>query len=56
MSEPSRLTSEAWAEFVSRLGVYVRARVDPGAVEDLVGDILLRLVEHRDGQCQRKRA
>ncbi len=47
MSEPSRLAPEAWAEFEARLGTYVRARVDPGAAEDLVGDILLRLVEHQ---------
>jgi RNA polymerase sigma-70 factor (ECF subfamily) len=37
----------AWADFESRLRAYVRKRVDPAAVDDVVGDVMLRLVQHR---------
>ncbi len=37
-----------WARLESRLRDYVRQRVDTGSVDDVVGDILLRLVQHRD--------
>lgn len=37
-----------WQEFQQRLHTYVARRVDPAVVDDIVSDILLRLVEHRD--------
>ena len=42
------MTAEAWTGFESRLRGYVRRRVDPAAVDDVVGGILLRLVQHQD--------
>ncbi len=38
----------SWAEFISRLRKYVGRRVDPGSRDDVVGDILLRLVQHQN--------
>lgn len=37
-----------WASFKTRLRRYVGSRVEPLWVDDVVGDILLRLVQHRD--------
>ncbi len=48
MPGETALTNEAWAGFEARLRSYVRRRVDPLWADDLVGDILLRLVRHRD--------
>ncbi|MGD2172425.1 MAG: sigma-70 family RNA polymerase sigma factor [Gammaproteobacteria bacterium] len=38
-----------WASFEARLRTYVGGRVDSRWVDDVVGDILLKLVRHRDG-------
>jgi RNA polymerase sigma-70 factor (ECF subfamily) len=37
-----------WMDFEKRLRRFVRSRVDPVWVDDVVGGIMLRLVEHRD--------
>ena len=37
-----------WARFTGLLRIYVTRRVGPDQVDDLVGDILLRLIKHRD--------
>ena len=42
------LTEDAWAAFEARLQAYIRRRVAPDAADDLVGDVLLRLVQHRE--------
>ncbi len=47
MTEARALTAEAWADFESRLRRYVRRRVAAAAVDDVVGGILLRLVQHQ---------
>ncbi len=49
MAEQITLTDDAWADFEARLRGFVRRRVDPLWVDDVVGDVLLRLVQHRDG-------
>lgn len=42
-------TSEAdWADFSARLRTYVGHRVAPADADDVTGDILVRLVSHRD--------
>lgn len=46
MSPPAIVSREAWLAFQSRLRAYVRRRVDPAVVDDVVGDIMLRLVRH----------
>jgi len=46
MADNSGLTSDAWQAVESRLRVYVARRVDPGAIDDVVATILLRLVQH----------
>ncbi|HIC79720.1 MAG TPA: sigma-70 family RNA polymerase sigma factor [Kiloniellaceae bacterium] len=48
MTEAGALTAESWADFESRLRRYVRRRVAAPAVDDVVGGILLRLVQHQD--------
>lgn len=48
MTEQPSLSQEAWADFDTRLRSYVRRRVDPASVDDVVGGILLRLVQHQD--------
>lgn len=47
MSEPLALTPAAWTTFESRLRTYVRQRVDSASADDVLGDILLRLVQHQ---------
>ena len=42
------LGQDIWRDFQTRLRAYVSRRVEAGAVEDVVGDILLLLVRHRD--------
>ncbi len=37
----------AWTEFESRLRAYIRKRVDNAFVDDVSGDVMLRLVQHR---------
>lgn len=37
----------AWTDFESRLRAYVHKRVEPAAADDVVGDVMLRLVQHR---------
>ncbi len=44
---PLTLTPEAWTGFEAALRAYVRPRVDRGEADDLVGDILLRLMRHQ---------
>jgi len=46
-TEQVMFADDGWPEFASRLRAYVRRRVDPAWVDDVVGDILLRLVQHR---------
>lgn len=48
MTASLSLTTEAWIDFESRLRGYVRRRVDPASVDDLVAAILLRLVQHQE--------
>ncbi len=43
---PAIVSRDAWAAFQSRLRAYVRRRVDPAVADDVVGDIMLRLVRH----------
>ncbi|WP_282609619.1 sigma-70 family RNA polymerase sigma factor [Pelagibius sp. Alg239-R121] len=43
------VNSETWAGFQQRLRGYVGGRVRPDEVDDLVGDILLKLVSSKDG-------
>ncbi len=37
-----------WSQFETRLRAYVRRRVDPMWADDIVGDVMLRLVQHRE--------
>lgn len=46
--QPEPVSEPAWQQFEQQLRGYVGRRVDPGAADDLVGDILLRLVRSRD--------
>ena len=41
------LANDAWPAFESRLRAYVHARVDAAWADDVVSDIVLRLVQHR---------
>ncbi len=47
-TERTLVDSAAWSNFLARLRDYVGARVEPGSQDDVVGDILLRLVRHQD--------
>ncbi len=47
-AEQTDIDSSSWTEFLSRLQRYVGTRVEPGSRDDVVGDILLRLVQHQD--------
>lgn len=40
------MTETDWTAFETRLRTYLRGRVDPSWIDDLVGDIMLRLVRH----------
>ena len=42
------MTGVAWSEFETKLSSYVRRRVDGVAADDVVGEILLRLVRSQD--------
>lgn len=42
------MNDAAWSEFHKKLRAYVRRRVNGGAVDDVVSDILLRLVRSQD--------
>ena len=46
--EQTDIDSKAWTGFLARLRSYVGARVEPGSRDDVVGGILLRLVQHQD--------
>ena len=46
LNEP--IAGDAWRAVQARLASYVRRRVEPGAADDLVAEIMLRLVRHRD--------
>lgn len=48
MTPSLSLTTEVWIDFEGRLRGYVRRRVDPASVDDLVAAILLRLVQHQE--------
>ncbi|WP_422366813.1 sigma-70 family RNA polymerase sigma factor [Pelagibius sp.] len=48
MAERTSLNNDAWTEFETRLRGYVRRRVDPSSVDDVVGGILLRLAQNQD--------
>lgn len=41
-------TGTDWPAFEARLRAYLGGRVDPLWIDDLVGDIMLRLVRHKD--------
>jgi RNA polymerase sigma-70 factor, ECF subfamily len=41
-------TTHEWQAVAARLRRYLRNRVDPNTVDDLLGDILLRLVNHQE--------
>ena len=43
------MTDVEWESFEARLRTYVGGRVDSRWVDDVVGDILLKLVRNRDG-------
>ena len=47
-TEPPGVSAEAWSEFRSGLSAYVRRRVDPASVDDVVGHVLLRLVANQE--------
>ena len=47
MAERTTAVELSWAAFEARLRAYVRRRVESAAVDDVVGDILLRLVQQR---------
>lgn len=47
MSSAIATDRAAWTDFESRLRAYVRKRVDPAAADDVFGDVMLRLVQHR---------
>ncbi len=47
-AEQTDIDSSSWAEFLSRLRRYVGARVEPGSRDDVVGGILLRIVQHQE--------
>jgi RNA polymerase sigma-70 factor (ECF subfamily) len=49
MTEHSIFADDGWQGFLSKLRAYVHRRVDPAWADDVVGDILLRLVRHRAG-------
>ncbi len=48
MTRATALPPDAWAGFQARLSDYIRRRVDPASVEDVVGAVLLRLVRHQE--------
>ncbi len=47
MTQPAESEAANWAAFQARLRTYLRRRVDPETAEDLAGEVLLRLVQHR---------
>ncbi len=47
MTTQATLNASAWKAMETRLRDYVRRRVEPGAVDDVVSAILLRLVRHK---------
>jgi RNA polymerase sigma-70 factor (ECF subfamily) len=47
MTQSEIFNATAWSAFTTRLNSYVRRRVDAAAADDVLGDILLRLVRHR---------
>lgn len=47
MTQPTESEAANWAAFQSTLQAYLRRRVDPETAEDLAGEVLLRLVQHR---------
>ena len=48
MSTETQIGEEYWRDFQTSLHTYVSRRVEAGAVEDVVGDILLLLARHQD--------
>lgn len=48
MTSPPASTARDWQAFHAKLRRYVQRRVAPEAADDVVGDVLLRLVEHRE--------
>ena len=46
--EPNAISATSWQSFEKQLRTYVRSRVDSQYVDDVVGNILLRLVQHTD--------
>ena len=49
MSESAPLTDDAWPRFEARLRAYVGRRVEPQSVNDVIGDIMLKLVRNQAG-------
>lgn len=52
MAKQVSLDDGVWTDFEARLRGYVRRRVDPSSVDDVVGGILLRLVQNQEGLAQ----
>jgi RNA polymerase sigma-70 factor (ECF subfamily) len=48
LTQSKAISQADWMDFEKRLRAYVRGRVDPQWADDIVGDILLDLVRHRD--------
>ena len=48
MDQSGPINDEIWRDFDRQLRTYVRGRVDPQWVDDVVGNILIRLVKNRD--------
>ena len=48
MTDTTLDTERSWSDFLDRLRRYVSRRVDGAWADDVMGDILLRLAEHRD--------
>ncbi len=48
MKKETAISETSWQGFEKQLRTYVRSRVDPLWVDDIVGNILLRLVQNSD--------
>ena len=46
MSSTSPISDSSWRNFEKQLRAYVRSRVDPQWVDDIVGNVLMRLVQN----------
>ncbi len=46
MTNTSKISNSSWRNFEKQLRTYVRSRVDPQWVDDIVGNVLMRLVQN----------